>query len=134
MQIADLGDGQPVEIARQTSDRQNEAANPKLLELAHGNRGQTKVQERWRRGEGDSEKLPPTKCSACIGGSRITEAPGAPDESEHREDRQKRNCQQQEQWQENHVPDEYVCECELREQGGRFCMSKALGQQPDQSR
>jgi hypothetical protein len=60
MQIADLGDGQPVKIARQTSDRQNEAANAKLLELAHGNRGQTKVEERWRRGEGDSEKLPPT--------------------------------------------------------------------------
>src|SRR4029077_7772807 len=134
MQIADLGNGQPVKIARQTGDRQNEAANAKLLELAHGNRGQTKVEQRWRRGEGDSEKLPPTQCSARIRGSRITEAPSAPDESEHREDRQKRDCQQQEKWQESHVPDENVCECELREQGGRFCMSKALGQQPDQSR
>src|SRR6202030_3517917 len=75
MQIADLGDGEPVKIARQTSDRQNETANAKLIELAHGNGGQTKVEERWRRCEGDSEKLPPTQCSACIGGSRITEAP-----------------------------------------------------------
>src|SRR6478736_2505368 len=83
MQIADLGDGQPVKIARQTSDRQNESANPKLLELSHGNSGQTKVEERWRRGEGDSEELPPIQCSACIGGSGITEAPGDPDESEH---------------------------------------------------
>src|SRR5882762_8043954 len=134
MHITDLGDGQPVKIARQTSDRQNEAANAKLLELAHGNGGQTKVEERWCRGEGDSEKLPPAQCSACIRGSRITEAASAPDESEHRQDRQKRCCQQQEEWQENHVPDEYVCECELREQGGRFCAGKALGQQPDQSR
>src|SRR5436190_21083605 len=128
MQVADLGNGQPVKIARQTSDRQNEAANAKLLELAHGNRGQTKVEERWRRGEGDSEKLPPNQCSAGMCGSRIAEAPSAPNESEHREDRQKRNCQQQEKWQENHVPDEYVCECELREQGGRFRARKTLSQ------
>src|SRR4029077_13669377 len=97
-------------------------------------RGQTKVEERWRRGEGDSEKLPPTQCSARVRGRRITEAPSAPDECEHREGRQKRNCQQQEQWQDNHVPDEFVCECELREQGGRFRARKTLGQQPDQSR
>src|SRR5205807_3498390 len=112
----------------------NEAANAKLLELAHGNRGQTKVEERWRRGEGDSEKLPPTQCSARIRGSQITEAPSAPDESEHREDRQKRNCQQQEQWQENHVPDEYGGHRELRQQPRRFGVNQALGQQPDQSR
>src|SRR5437016_12763010 len=98
MQIADLGDGQPVKIARQTSDRQNEAANPKLPELAHGNRGQTKVEERWRRGEGDSEKLLSIQCSAGIGGSRITEAPGAPDGSETREAWQKRKCQAEGTW------------------------------------
>src|SRR2546429_2966414 len=47
MQIADLGDGQPLKIARQTSDRQNEAANAKLLELAHCDGSQTKVEEWW---------------------------------------------------------------------------------------
>src|SRR3977135_1694795 len=101
MHIADLGDSQSVKIAGQTADRQNEAANAKLIELAHGNGGQTKVEERWRRREGDSEKLPPTQCPTCVRGSQITEAPSAPDESEHREDRQKHNRQQQEQWQEN---------------------------------
>src|SRR5438045_9460880 len=120
MQIADLANGQTVKITRQTSDRQNEAANPKLLELAHGKRGQTKVEERWRRGEGDSEKLPSIQCSAGIGGSRNTEAPGAPDESEHREDRQERHCQQKEKWKENPVPEESGCESGAREQGGGF--------------
>jgi hypothetical protein len=71
MHIADLGDGQPVKIARQTSDRQNEAANAKLIELSHRNGGQTKIEERRRRGESDSQKLPPAQCSARIRWSQI---------------------------------------------------------------
>src|SRR6478609_5517841 len=84
MQIADLGNCQSVKIGRQIHDRQNETANAKLIELAHGNRGQTKVEERRRRREGASEKLPPIQCSAR---SRITQASGVPDESEQGEDR-----------------------------------------------
>src|SRR5204862_4977184 len=58
MHVTNLRNGRAVQLARQSRNRNNEAAHAKAIELAHGNAAESERKERRSESGGKAEKLP----------------------------------------------------------------------------
>src|SRR5947208_13785141 len=60
MNVADLRDHHSVQVGRQIANRKNKSPDPKVIELAHRDRGQAQREKRRNRCRCKTEELPAT--------------------------------------------------------------------------